>query len=84
MRRVILVAVAAAAAMTAISPANARQGCGVGFHRGPQGFCRVNRGPIVVVPGGPVIGIYHPGRGYWDGQRYWGHRYWHRDGWRYR
>jgi hypothetical protein len=25
-------------------------GCGPGFHRGPYGGCRPNRGPIVVVP----------------------------------
>ena len=32
----------------------------------------------------PAIGIYYHGRGWWDGHRYWGHRYrWH-GGWRYR
>jgi hypothetical protein len=25
-------------------------GCGPGFHRGPYGGCRVNRGRVVVVP----------------------------------
>jgi hypothetical protein len=25
-------------------------GCGRGFHRGPRGGCRVNRGRVVVVP----------------------------------
>jgi hypothetical protein len=84
MRKLVLVMFAVAAAMSTITPADARQGCGVGFHRGPRGFCRPNRGPVIVAPGVPVIGVYRPGRGYWDGRRYWGHRYWHDGGWRYR
>jgi hypothetical protein len=27
------------------------QGCGPGWHRGPYGRCRPNRGPVVVTPG---------------------------------
>jgi hypothetical protein len=30
-------------------------GCGPGFHRGEFGRCRPNGGPVVVVPGGPVV-----------------------------
>ncbi len=30
-------------------------GCGPGFHRGPYGGCRPNRGEVVVVPGAPVV-----------------------------
>lgn len=30
-------------------------GCGPGFHRGPYGGCRPNRGPVVVVPGARVV-----------------------------
>jgi hypothetical protein len=30
-------------------------GCGIGFHRGPYGGCRPNRGPVVVVPGAVVV-----------------------------
>lgn len=31
-------------------------GCGPGFHRGPYGGCRPNRGgPVVVVPGAVVV-----------------------------
>jgi hypothetical protein len=31
-------------------------GCGPGWHRGPYGGCRPNRGPVVVAPGpGPVV-----------------------------
>ncbi len=65
--------------------ANAAGGCGIGFHRGPLGGCRPNGGgPVVVVPGGLAVGVFYPGRGYWDGNRYWGHRYRWNGGWRYR
>lgn len=38
----------------------------------------------VVVVGGPRIGVFYGGRGWWDGHRYWAHRErWH-GGWRYR
>jgi hypothetical protein len=41
-----------------------------------------HRGAVVVA--GPRIGVYYGGRGWWDGHRYWRHRYrWHA-GWRYR
>lgn len=72
------------AALTTTAPAEARGGCGPGFHPGPYGHhCFRNAGPAVVV-GVPGIGVYIGGRGWWDGHRYWGHRYrWH-DGWRYR
>jgi hypothetical protein len=86
MKKLLIFALAAGAAVSAISSADARGGCGVGFHRGPYGGCRRNLGPepVVVAPGAPVIGVYYGGRGYWDGHRYWGHRYhWH-GGWRYR
>jgi len=40
-------------------------------------------GPGYVGPA-PVIGVYYSNRGWWDGHRYWAHRYaWH-GGWRYR
>ncbi len=83
MKRLLLAAIAAGAAFTAVAPADARQGCGVGAHRGPGGYCRPNRGRVVA---GPAIriGVFYPGRGYWDGRRYWHQRYrWH-GGWRYR
>ena len=42
-------------------------GCGVGFHRGPNGGCRVNgsSGAVVVVPGAVVVAPGGPcgGRG---------------------
>ena len=85
MKKILLAAILAGAALTAVSPAAARDGCGPAFHRGPGGACRPNRGgPIVVAPRGPAIGIFYAGRGYWDGNRYWQHRdRWH-GGWRYR
>ncbi|MEG8038841.1 hypothetical protein QP166_05590 [Sphingomonas sp. LR60] len=83
MRMLLLAAIATGAALTVAIPAEARQGCGVGAHRAPNGYCRPNRGRAVVVRPSR-IGVYHPGRGYWDGHRYWAHRYrWH-GGWRYR
>lgn len=86
MKKILLAAIAAGAALTAVAaaaPAQARQGCGVGGHRGPAGHCRPNRGRAAVAPV-VRIGVFYPGRGYWDGRRYYAHRYrWH-GGWRYR
>lgn len=84
MRKITLLAIAAAACFTAISPAEASGGCGIGFHRGPYGYCRPDGRPVVVVPVGPAYGTFYPGRGYWDGHRYWVHREWWHGGWRYR
>lgn len=88
----IAMAVGTMAATAAIPTAQAREGCGPGFHRGPYGHCRPNgprRGPAGVavgVPGGPalVIGNFYEGRGYWDGRRYWRHRERWNGHWRYR
>jgi hypothetical protein len=84
MKKLIFTALAATAMFAALAPAEAAQGCGPGFHRGPYGHCRPNR-PVAGVRVGPlVIGTFYPGRGYWDGHRYWMHRErWH-GGWRYR
>jgi hypothetical protein len=82
MKTVLLIATAAAMALGSVAPAQARQGCGPGFHRGPYGGCQPNGGPALVVA--PTIGVFYAGRGYWDGHRYWAHReHWH-GGWRYR
>jgi hypothetical protein len=86
MKKIMLVLLAASAAVAGTSAAEARQGCGPGFHRGPYGGCRPNGGPgpVAVVPGGLIVGTYYPRQGYWDGHRYWQHRdRWH-GGWRYR
>jgi hypothetical protein len=41
--------------LVSIHGASAEGGCGLGFHRGPYGGCRPNVGPVVVVPGAPVV-----------------------------
>ncbi|UWU24664.1 hypothetical protein QA648_20900 (plasmid) [Rhizobium sp. CB3171] len=90
MKKLLVIALTSTAALTLtalVSTANAAQGCGAGYHRGPYGHCRPNvatGGTVVVVPpGGPRVGVYYHGRGYWDGRRYWVHRErWH-GGWRY-
>lgn len=85
-------------AVTAV-PANAGVAVGIGigapaYH--PHGaWCyhhphRCGYGAGYVAPayggyaGAPAIGVYVGGHGYWDGHRYWGHRYPYHGGWRYR
>jgi hypothetical protein len=68
MRTLIALAAAAVVATAAASPADARQGCGPGFHRAPNGMCRPNRGGMRVQ--------YVEGR-YYRGQGYWWHNAWH-------
>jgi hypothetical protein len=85
MRTTLAIILCAAAALSTASAAYASGGCGVAFHRAPNGRCYPNGGPgpVIGVPG-LAIGVFYPGRGYWDGHRYWAHRYaWH-GGWRYR
>jgi hypothetical protein len=83
-KMIIAAALAAGVARTAVSPADARQGCGPGHHRGPYGGCRINRDRMMARPGVLVVDRFHHGRGYWDGHRYWQHRArWH-NGSRYR
>ena len=76
------VAATAAISFAVPAPAEARQGCGPGAHRTPNGRCvadrRVRRGPVL------VVGRFYQGRGYWDGRRYYQQRYRYRNGWRYR
>lgn len=85
MRKLIAALLTAGAAISVIPVAQARDGCGAGYHRGPYGHCRPNRGDRVVAVGPRlVVGNYYRGQGYWDGHRYWRERYrWH-NGWRYR
>lgn len=82
MNRILAIALAAAT-LAAGTAAEARDGCGRGFFRGPYGHCRPERGGVIVAPG-VVVGGFYPGRGYWDGHRYWQHREHWRGGWRYR
>ncbi len=84
--KTILTLALAATALAGATAAEARDGCGRGFFRGPYGHCRPMYGPRPgVVVGGPlIVDTFYPGRGYWDGHRYWWHRdRWH-GGWRYR
>lgn len=90
MKKIIMVALLATAAVGISSAALAEGGCGRGGHRGPWGHCRSNGGyyggpaVVAVAPGGLVVDQWYGGRGYWDGHRYWMHRdRWH-GGWRYR
>lgn len=58
--RVLFAAALLAGTVAGLATADAAQGCGRGFHRGPLGGCVVNEpavvvgGPVVVVPGAPV------------------------------
>ena len=53
--KVLFAAALVAGTFVGLSSASAAGGCGPGFHRNPYGECRPNRGPVVVVPGGPVV-----------------------------
>ncbi|NLS00695.1 hypothetical protein HGP17_28025 [Rhizobium sp. P38BS-XIX] len=85
MKKLALPGFAVAACFAATLPANAADGCGFGFHRDFLGYCHPNRyyPPVVVVPRAVPYGVFYPGRGYWDGNRYWAHHYWRYGGWRY-
>lgn len=83
-----------AAPLLLAAPAEARDGCGLGFHRGFYGFCRPNLGPVFY--GYPRYGWYGPRWHRWGYRRYgwhrwggWGHRHvgWHggwHGGWHHR
>jgi hypothetical protein len=85
MKAMVLAAATAAAGFVAAltaTPAEARDGCGRGFHRGYHGQCISNR---YYRAGGPArLGYYYEGRGWYDGRRYYHQRYRYRNGWRYR
>ncbi|WP_342779019.1 GCG_CRPN prefix-to-repeats domain-containing protein [Methylobacterium terricola] len=63
--------------------AEARDGCGPGFHRNWRGWCRPNFGPRVFYA--PVVGYRTVVVGPRWGYRPWGYGYrhvgWHRGGW---
>jgi len=84
MKKSLLLALAAAATTLVAAPqaAQARDGCGRGYHENRWGRCVLNREyrrDRVVL----TVGQYYPGQGYWDGHRYWRHRYMERNRWRY-
>jgi len=56
----LIAAALLATAVVGFAPiADAAQGCGAGFHRGPYGACVVNRG-AVVVRRAPVVVVRRP------------------------
>jgi hypothetical protein len=61
MKTLIALGAATLFATAAASPADARQGCGPGFHRTPYGRCVPNRDMQVRW----VEGRYYAGHGYW-------------------
>ncbi|WP_375394512.1 GCG_CRPN prefix-to-repeats domain-containing protein [uncultured Sphingomonas sp.] len=69
----IAIAATLGTGVIAVAPADARDGCGPGFHAGPRGRCFPNQ-----------AGYFDGHRGYWDGHRYWQHRERFQGGWRYR
>jgi hypothetical protein len=97
MRKALILTVAGVASLVAFAPAaQARDGCGDGWHRNIYGDCRPNvyhryygardrylydRDRDVVLDFD--IGTFYPGRGYWSGDRFYMHRSWDGDDWRY-
>jgi hypothetical protein len=66
MKAIAALAVASGLAMLAAAPADARQGCGPGFHRSPNGMCRPNPDMRDNMRQQQwVQGRYYAGRGYW-------------------
>jgi hypothetical protein len=71
MKTLIALGLATAIAGIAAVPAQAREGCGQGFHRAMNGMCRPNRGPQMRW----LEGHYYPNRGYWYQNRWYQHRH---------
>jgi hypothetical protein len=98
MRKTLILTIAGVASLVAFAPAaQARDGCGYGYHRDSWGDCRLNRyerdrfygardpylyGRSRVIID-PEVGVFYSGRGYWGGDRYYLHRSWDGDDWRY-
>lgn len=82
MKLITVLGIASTLAFIAATPAMARQGCGPGFHRAPNGMCRPNRDRDRAQVF--VVGRYYPGHGYWYQNRWWHRRYREHNEWRYR
>jgi hypothetical protein len=76
MKVLAVIGFASAIALAAVSPAQARQGCGPGSHRIPNGRCVPNRGDQQMQW---VEGRYYAGHGYWYHNQ-WRHRRERRNG----
>jgi hypothetical protein len=79
MKPLTMIGLATVLAIGSATAADARQGCGTGFHRNMHGHCVPNGRARVY-----VVGSYYPGRGYWYNGRWWHSRYRYHHGWRYR
>jgi hypothetical protein len=51
----LFAAVLLASSVAGFSAADAAEGCGPGFHRGPYGGCRPNGREVIVAPGAVVV-----------------------------
>lgn len=71
MKFLVAFSTAAAVAAMAASPVQAREGCGQGFHRTPNGMCRPNRGTQARW----LEGHYYRGHGYWYRNQWYQHRH---------
>jgi len=71
MKTLIALGLATAMVGLAAAPAQAREGCGRGFHRAYNGMCRPNRG----TPMRYVEGHYYAGQGYWYRNRWYHQRH---------
>ena len=71
MKALIALGATALLATAAASPVQAREGCGNGFHRAPNGMCRPNRGTEARW----IEGHYYAGHGYWYQSRWYHHRH---------
>jgi hypothetical protein len=71
MKTLIALGLATAIAGIAAAPAEARQGCGTGFHRAMNGTCRPNRGTRARW----IEGHYYRGQGYRWHNRWYQHRH---------
>jgi len=54
-RYLALAFLVAIASISTLTPADAREGCGLGRHRGPLGACHDNAAPVVVAPRAAVV-----------------------------
>ena len=71
MKTLVAIGAAALVATIAAAPAQAREGCGRGYHRTASGHCRANRGTQMRW----LEGHYYQGRGYWWHNRWYQHRH---------
>jgi|UPI000346EF91 hypothetical protein len=85
MIRKLVMSIALVSGMLLTAPAaEARDGCGPGFHRGYYGWCRPNwrpyaYRPFVYGPGYPRFGYHRRGGYHWHYRHHYSwHRSWHR------